>query len=186
MIFQAIDFIKTILIGAAINADLGNIGEIVSTSGSGHGGVSPLIISLVNIEENRISRDPNNYIRDRTGVSILRKNPAIHLNLTLLFTSVRHDGGYELALNDVQSVIRVFQNKCVFDNSTEPRVPAGIDTLILELLSLNLEQLHQLWSMLGGKYHPSVAYKMRMVTIDSISDDQGSLITHIEANYQLK
>jgi hypothetical protein len=48
------------------------------------------------------------------------------------------------------------------------------------MISLNLEQLHQLWSMLGGRYHPSVAYRMKMVTIDSITETDGSLIKEIQ------
>jgi len=186
MIFQAIDFVKSVLTSAGLDADLGNIGEIVSGTGTNHSAGAPLIISLVNIEENRMSRDPHNYIRDNTGLGLLRKNPAIHLNLTVLFTSVRHEGGYELALNDVQQVIGVFQNQYAFDGTTNPSVPDGIEKLILEMISLNLEQLHQLWSMLGGKYHPSIAYRMRMVTIDSVTDQPGPMIEQIEANYQIK
>lgn len=186
MIFQAINFLKSVLTTAGLDADLGNIGEIVTGSGTNHNAAAPLIISLINIEENRISRDPSNYVRSSDGISLLKKNPAIHLNLTLLFTSVRHEGGYELALNDVQNVISVFQNQYVFDRTTTPSVPVGIEKLALEMISLTLEQLHQLWSMLGGKYHPSIAYRMRMVTIDSVSDQGGPLIEQIEANYQLK
>ncbi|MBC7849288.1 MAG: DUF4255 domain-containing protein [Chitinophagaceae bacterium] len=184
MIFQAINFIKSVL-PASVDADLGNIGEIVASAGNNHG-TSPLIISLVNIEENRLSRDPSNYVRGSDGITLLKKNPAVHLNLTLLFTSVRHEGGYELALNDIQQVIGHFQKQYVFDRATNPQVPDGIERLVLEMISLNLEQLHQLWSMLGGKYHPSVAYKMRMVTIDSVTEESGPLITDIESNYFLK
>jgi hypothetical protein len=185
MIVQALNFIRSVLLAGSVDADLGNVGDIVSNNGN-TSGTAPLIISLINIEENRISRDPANYIRGAGGVTLIKKNPAVHLNLTVLFTSVRLEGGYELSLNDIQQVIGIFQNQYAFDSTTTPPVPVGIEKLILDMLSLNLEQLHQLWSMLGGKYYPSVAYRMRMLTIDSVSDQEAPIIEEIEANYQIK
>jgi len=181
MIFPAIHTIQTAL-NTAVSAEVGNIGEILASNS--HGSEKDIIISLINIEENRISRDPQNYVRTDTGISM--KNPAIHLNLTLLFTSVKLDTGYQVALQNIQRVIEFFQKKYVFDHSNTVGLDNGIEKLILEMMSLNLEQLHQLWSMLGGKYHPSVVYKMRMITIDSVSDINASLIKQIEASYQLK
>jgi hypothetical protein len=176
MIFQAIDTIRAELIAGGVPAELGNIGEILA--GSAHGDDANIVISLINIEENRISRDPQNYFR--SGLDIKLKNPPVHLYLTLLFTSVRHEGGYGKALEAVQNTIGFFQKKYVFDHINTSTLDPGIEKLILEMISLNLEQLHQLWSMLGGKYHPSVAYRMRMVTIDSVTDIAGSLVKEIQ------
>ena len=82
MIFESIDIIRQELKNNAINADVGNISEIVNDPNN-NGINADVIISLINIEENRISRDPNNFIRKDSG--IILKNPAIHLYLTLLF-----------------------------------------------------------------------------------------------------
>jgi len=177
MIFQAIDIIQKQL-NPVVSAEPGNIGEILSSNN--FGADNHVVISLINIEENRISRDPQAYVR--TGIELLKKNPAVHLNLTLLFTSVRSD--YPSALMAIQTVIGFFQNKSFFDHSNTPLLDAAIEKLTFEMVSLNLEQLQQLWSMLGGKYHPSIVYKVRMVTIDSVSRDKGPLITEIDANYQ--
>jgi uncharacterized protein DUF4255 len=176
MIFQAVDIIRAELIAGGVPAELGNIGEILA--GSAHGDDANIVISLINIEENRVSRDPQNYLR--SGLDIKLKNPAVHLYLTLLFTSVRHEGGYGKALEMVQNTIGFFQKKNVFDHTNTSSLDPGIEKLILEMVSLNMEQLHQLWSMLGGKYHPSVAYRMRMVTIDSITEVSGNLIKEIQ------
>ena len=183
MIFQAIDIIRSELSNNSIGAELGNIGEILSSNT--HSTENNIIISLINIEEDRVSRDPKNYIRNFTeqnGTEIIYKNPAVNLNLTLLFTSVRDNGGYGLALQSIQHLIAFFQNKYVFDHSNTPGLAAGIDKLILEMVSMNVEQLQLLWSMLGGKYHPSIAYRMRMVTIDSVSDRKGVPIREINLN----
>ena len=182
MIFQVCDIIRTELIAGGVPSELGNIGEILA--GNNHGEDNNIIISLINIEENRISRNPQNYVRN--GTDILMKNPAVHLNLTLLFTSVREVGGYGLALQSIQQTIGFFQKKYVFDHTNTPLLDAGIDKLILEMISFNMEQLQQLWSMLGGKYHPSVAYRIRMITVDSVSGAPGSLIREIATNYYSK
>lgn len=182
MIFPALKIIKDELKKNNVNADLGNISEIINDSGNNNVNAD-IIISLVNIEENRISRDPQYYVR--TGTSVKMKNPAVHLYLTVLFTSI--SPGYTQALVHLQKVIGFFQENYVFDQSNPDVADAGIEKLILEMQSLNLEQLQQLWSMLGGKYHPSVAYRVRMVTIDSEpTEDAIHLVKEIDANYHLK
>ena len=180
MIFPALDIIRLELTNAGMVTALGNIGEILCDNSSGSD--TSIFMSLINVEENRISRDPHNYIR--TGTEIVLKNPALHLYLTVLFTSVRPEGGYGLALQDLQQVIGLFQGKHVFDHSNTAGLDPGIERLILEMMSLNLEQLQQLWSMLGGKYHPSVAYKLRMIAIDSVTDQTGSIIREIELQHR--
>lgn len=179
MIFQATDIIRSELINNGIGAELGNIGEILSSNT--HSADTNIIISLINIEEDRVSRDPQNYIRN--GTEVIYKNPAVHLYLTLLFTSVRDNGGYGLALQSLQNLIGFFQRKYVFDHSNTPTLDPGIEKLILDMISMNVEQLQLLWSMLGGKYHPSIAYRMRMITIDSLSDQTGTPINEISFSY---
>lgn len=176
MIFQAIDTIRAELNAGGVPAELGNIGEILA--GTAHGDDTNIVVSLINIEENRISRNPQNYARDGTDIKL--KNPAVHLYLSLLFTSVREASGYGKALEAIQNIVGFFQKKYSFDHTNTPSLDPGIEKLILEMISLNLEQLHQLWSMLGGKYHPSVAYRMRMVTIDSITNITGNLVKDIQ------
>ncbi len=182
MIFPAIDIIRAELVTNSIPAALGNIGEILA--GNTGGEDSNIVISLINIEENRVSRNPQNF--KRNGTELQLKNPAVNLYLTLLFTSARPESGYGLALQDLQHVIEFFQSKYVFNHSNTVNLDAGIERLILEMISLNLEQLQQLWSMLGGKYHPSVAYKVRMITIDSVTDQFGTAVKDIELQFQKK
>lgn len=180
MIFPALDIIRLELTNGGIATELGNIGEILSNNTNGAD--TNIFMSLINVEENRVSRDPHNYLRN--GTEILLKNPAMNLYLTVLFTSVRPEGGYGLALQGLQQVIGFFQNKYVFDHTNTTNLDPEIEKLILEMISLNLEQLQQLWSMLGGKYHPSVAYKMRMITIDSVTDQSGPFIQEIEIQHR--
>ena len=95
MLYEAINCIKTELRRVIPAADIGNINNIISGTGNTTND-PPILISLINIEENRISRDPKNYIH--SGSQIQPKNPAVHLNLTLLFTAITTVRGYEFAL----------------------------------------------------------------------------------------
>ncbi len=182
MLFTAIDTIRSELVADGINAELGNVSEVASSGDSGTN--ADIIISLINIEENRISRDPQNFIRREAG--ILKKNPAVHLYLTLLFTSIKNNSGYGLSLQNITRVIQFFQKKYVFDHTNTNNLSAGIEKLVLEMNSLTFEQLNQLWSIIGNKYQPSVVYRMRMVTVDSVTDQAGALIKEIEMQFNLK
>ena len=183
MLYEAINCIKTELRRVIPTADIGNINDIVSGTGNTTND-PPILISLINIEENRISRDQKNYVQ--AGSQIQLKNPAVHLNLTLLFTALTSVRGYEFALKNLQDVILFFQGKYVLDQINTPDMDPGIEKLVLEMVSLNTEQLNHIWSILGGKYFPSVVYKVRMITIDSVSPQGGMIIKEIETNYYEK
>jgi hypothetical protein len=185
MIYQAINCIETQLKANPpdIRAAAGSISEI-SSGNNGDNADKDIMISLINVEENRISRDPVNFTR--IGTSLLLKNPAVHLNLTLMFTALRSETAYGTALQNLQRVIQFFQAKYVFDHANTAELDPGIEKLILEMVTITFEQLNQLWAVMGGKYLPSVIYRMRMVTIDSITDQPGDLIREIDTNYFLK
>jgi len=186
MIFPAVDIIRKELDKENLfngkKVQLGNISEILSAPNPNTDDTA-IIISLINIEENRISRDPNNYIRSRDGILI--KNPAVHLYLTLLFTAIQETSKHfnDQALQDLQQVIGFFQRNFVFDHSNTDGLNANIEKLILDMVSLNLQQMHEIWTVLGGKYFPSVVYRVRMITIDYESTQPGSLIKEIETDY---
>ena len=175
MIFQAINFIQRKL-NDRVGTVAANIGEIVAETATIPGdGSAGIVLSLVNVEENRISRDPRNY--QRAGTSLILKNPAVHLNLTLLFTAIRrNEAAYENALINLQAVVEVCSsiNMCSIIPIPQGLDP-GIEKLILEMMTVNMEQLNHLWSIMGGRYQPSVVYKMRMVTIDSVTGEVAML-----------
>lgn len=122
-----------------------------------------LVLSVVNIEEERISKTPDNYFRENNKINY--RNPPFHLNLTLLFAAT-HD--YKAAIPYLEQILLFFQVKSVFTPENTPALEVKVpeaERLIFEMVSLNLEQVHQLWSTLGGHYMPSVVFKLRMLTI---------------------
>jgi hypothetical protein len=40
-----------------------------------------------------------------------------------------------------------------------------MDKLSVEMVNLSLQEINNVWSVLGAKYMPSVAYKIRMLVI---------------------
>jgi hypothetical protein len=181
MIYEAINCIRTQLRTVIPTADIGNIAEL--SSGNNNPTADPdILISLINVEENRISRDNRNHIQ--AGGVVLEKNPAIHLYLTLLFSAIKSHVSYEFALQNLQKVILFFQGKYLFDHENTPDdLPDAIEKLILDMVSMNAEQLNNTWSIHGGKYYPSVIYRVTMVTLDSISSQPASLVRTVQTNY---
>lgn len=159
---------------------LGNIANISDSGDStGNTDTAGVIITLVNIEEDRISKNPDGIYRQVDKV--IKTNPRILLNLYVLFAA--HMSTYTTALSRISNIIQCFQSSNFFTQATHPSLDPGIEKLHLELYTMNFEQVNHLWSTLGGKYLPSVLYKMRMITIADEANQAGAgLITEIRKN----
>ena len=121
-----------------------------------------LILSIINIEEEHAGKNMNNLVRSKNQV--LYKNPAIHLNLYLLFSA--NINNYNEALKQLSWVIKFFQAQHVFSHQNSPSLPPELNILYFKLHPINFEQAFNFWGALGGKYIPSVLYKVRMLTVD--------------------
>lgn len=142
---------------------------------------SSAFLSLINIEEDRISRSQESFVRNNGNV--IYKNPKVFLNLYLLFSvNLKH---YDDSLQRLSYIIQFFQYRNVFNPLTTPGNPAhpfpgGVDQLIFDLYTLSFQDLNNLWGIMGSKYLPSVTYKMRLAIIDeNFIEGTGSLITKI-------
>jgi hypothetical protein len=149
-----------------------------------------ILLSLVNIEEEVLLRNPENFFK--RDPNVVYKNPPMHFNITIIFGAYlpnKNELGtnYEGSIAKIQKIIGFFQRQRVYERSSFPDLPPGIENLVFDLVNLDLEQLHHLWSMLGGKYIPSVVYKMRMVAIDEALESQEfPLITQILIDDKIK
>jgi hypothetical protein len=151
-----------------------------STSATGAGGSSSAFITLVNIEEDRISKSPEGYSR-LSNNNIVYKNPKIFLNLFLLFSV--NLSSYPESLKRLSYIIQFFQYKNVFTTLNSPGLPAGVEKLILDLSTLSFQDMNNLWGILGSKYLPSVMYKLRLIKIsEEFAEGDASLIHEIVVN----
>jgi hypothetical protein len=137
-------------------------------------------MTLVNIEEDRVNRPIDPYLKTVDGVT--KVNPEIKLNIYVLF-SANFTGLYDEALKFISHVIHFFQSKSVFTTANTPDLDPSIGKLVAELHPMSFEQQNYLWGMVGGKYLPSVMYRFRMITVqEGLSVESVEKIKTIEEN----
>jgi len=124
---------------------------------------SNLGMLLVNIEEERVHKTQTPYRINSTG-NPERLNPEIKLNLHVLFAA-NFSSDHSEALKFVGYVVEFFQGKTVFTRQNTPAMDPSIEKLVVELQTLTFEQQNHLWGTLGGKYMPSVLYKIRLLEV---------------------
>lgn len=164
----------------------GNIARAFDNEGGGNSANSIMgkaVVSLVNVEEDKVSKMQENYVKTFDGVKY--KSPPVFVNLYVLFSINRAD--YADCLKWLSLIIQYFQHRSVFTKDSYPSLHNGIQKMIIELVSLNFEQVNHLWGTLGGKYMPSALYKIRQLTIDEeLITAEGSLIRDIQIDERLK
>ncbi len=138
-----------------------------------------IIISLVNVEEEKTLRN-GQTTTPLNGSNVWTHNPVVHLNLYVLFCA--HSDNYEFSLKYLSRVVTFFQKKNVFTPANSPGLDASIEKMIFDLNTVNMEQLNQLWGVLGGRYIPSVLYKMRMIALMEPPETMASVVTSIQDN----
>ncbi len=130
-----------------------------------------VILSLVSIEEENAMK--NNYPIKQIGSSFIQEKSAVYINIYLLFSSKYKN--YDTALEAISHVISCFQvSKKVFFMANDVEQEA-----ILNLHNLGFENLNNLWTVLGGRYLPSVIYKARILIYQQSPPLNGALITDI-------
>lgn len=145
-----------------------------------------VVLSVINIqEESSLRNNPaNKQIYDTVGLPRgISRNPGIYLNVFLLIGANKDQ--YNIGLQRISQVISFFQANSIF---TETDIPGltnfGLDKILFELYSTSFEELNQLWGIMGGKYIPSVVYKMRLAYFSSV--DEGMeipLVKSIESQF---
>jgi len=125
-----------------------------------------LALFLVNLEKDTLPYRPSALSHANMGRAGLSQAP-VHLNLMLMFAATFSGTNYPEALKFISHTIGFFQSRPLFDHQNTPELDPRIDKLMLDIENLGISDLSNLWGILGGKYMPSVLYRMRMVAIDS-------------------
>lgn len=131
-----------------------------------------ILLSLVNFsEEPTMKNNPNHTVFNNDMV--VYRNPPVNLNLFILVTACMTN--YENALIYLSHAITFFQGKYSFTLKNSVTQVDGLPDdfyIILDLYTLSFEQLNYLWSTLGGKQHPFVCYKVRLLQIERASTSE--------------
>jgi hypothetical protein len=116
---------------------------------------------LVRIEEETTLRPPDRYARAAADGTRQRVEPEIRLNLWLLLVARFPD--YLAGMRHLSRVIGYFQNHRVFTPDNAPDLGAGLQQLLLDLVTPTFSEQNEIWGTLRTAYLPSVLYKVRLV-----------------------
>lgn len=132
---------------------------------------------LINLEEEKVPRAAEPFLR-RAQVdgkpAPERIHPQIRLSLFVLF--VARFQQYEDSLLYLSRVIEYFRCHRLLDHNNTPTLPASIEKLIPELITLPFAEQNEVWNALRTAYLPSALYKVKMVTFE---DQQGMAVPKI-------
>ncbi|NHN27086.1 DUF4255 domain-containing protein [Flavobacterium jejuense] len=159
---------------------------------------SPIILSIVNIEEDKTQKNQSVYRGLVDDQNISRYNqPTQHLIISLLFSSYNKDlSKYLDGIDKLKTIVQYFQqNKSFYyknDNSElldyasflakNEVAQQDYYKITMEFVSLSMEQLNQMWSYLGSKYMPSALYKMRLFMIQNDTTIEEKVIKKVKIN----
>ncbi|HEX2533068.1 MAG TPA: DUF4255 domain-containing protein [Chitinophagaceae bacterium] len=152
------------------------VGDVSIHDKSVEGGVEEelsdsILISLVSIEEDPVLK--NNYPLQQVGASFLKQKSAIYINIYVLFAAKYKT--YDVALEAISHVISFFQS-----NKRFPFTVDGTEQeAVLSLHNIGFENLNNLWTVLGGRYLPSVIYKARVLLFQAAPPVGGPAIVEI-------
>lgn len=138
-----------------------------------------MIATLVNIEREAFPAKSNSrpYVQhEQVGKSYR----PINLNLYLMFIANFHGEKYQEGLRFISSTIDFFQHNPVFDRAKHQAMPAGVDKLLMEIENLSLRELHSIWTLITGKYMPSILFKVRTVSFDQGIQGMSPVATTLE------
>lgn len=135
-----------------------------------------LVLTLANIEKDTLPYRAQSGTRGRDE-RLLQTSPPLYVNLYLMLSANFGAGNYSEALKYISHAITFFQQHPTFDQQNSPGLDRRIERLVLDIENLPLTDLNNLWSMLGGRYLPSMFYKVRMVALDGALTGQVPVIT---------
>ncbi|MEM9578142.1 MAG: DUF4255 domain-containing protein [Pseudomonadota bacterium] len=95
------------------------------------------------------------------------QNRPFHLDIYFMLASGHDPEIYDEGLKLISAALTYFQANTVMTPRTAPDMPPGLSQLSIEIANLKAEEIGQLWGNLGGRYVPSVMFKVRSVMIDA-------------------
>lgn len=125
-----------------------------------------LVLFLAGIE-----RDTAAYRARATPTGEQRSQMAVaaplFLNLLVMCAATFSGQHYPEALRFLSDAVAFFQANPVLDHQGTPGLDARIERLVVNIENLTTAEMHSLWSIHGGRYLPSVLYRVRLVCLEN-------------------
>ncbi|HSI75114.1 MAG TPA: DUF4255 domain-containing protein [Lunatimonas sp.] len=166
---------------------LGNLSMLDTyQEGVGDSFADRVVVSIINIQQESTLRNTpaNRQIFNNAGLpNGVARNPGIYLNVYLIIGANKDQ--YAIGLQRISQVLTFFQRHSIFTIADIPNLSEfNLDRIIFDLYSTSFEELNQLWGIMGGKYIPSVVYKMRMLYIDNVEEGaEINLVKIVDTRY---
>lgn len=183
--------------GTAPHAELGNVGEVTGSTAGNGSARNKVLLSVVNIQEERTLKNGPTHVRDEVALRVRYENPPTFVNLAILVTATHTK--YDDALLALSRALAFFQFRNVFTHEnvdpqslTDGAPVNDLDRLvdfklILNLWSATLEEVNDMWGMLGGKQFPFALYSMRMLELKfRAAERESGLITEVVSGFSHK
>ncbi|MEL6679934.1 MAG: DUF4255 domain-containing protein [Pseudomonadota bacterium] len=124
-----------------------------------------LALFLTNISQDTVPRQGRvpHVARGEVGATL---QPPVHLNIYFMLAAAFDADNYDEGLKVLSSAVEFFQIMPLLTPASAPEMPGGLGQISVEISNLEMETLSQLWGAFGGRYVPSVHYKLRSVAID--------------------
>lgn len=141
------------------NLENANGSEVDKTANS-------IVFFLFNVTEETTLKNNLNRSVSAGQSSLTKKQGAFHLNLQVMFYSNFMKGKYAEGLTYLSSLLRFFNTNKKMTPPQANDKKDNISNLTFELCKLDLDELSHLWSVIGGKFMPSLLYKVRILVFD--------------------
>ena len=105
-----------------------------------------------------------------TTTSFTSPSP-LSLNLYVLVAASFDTARYQESLKYLSHAMSCFQQQPIIDRHNSPELADSIERLILDIENVGINDLSNLWGILGGQYIPSILYRVRMVVFTSDAID---------------
>lgn len=118
---------------------------------------------LLNVEEEKVTKNTHSKLAGG-------KNPAVTINIYLMFSAYFPNFNYLESLRYISIVIEYFQRNPMLSSLDSP-ILSVTDKIYIEMSNSGIDEVNKIWSNLGASYIPSVVYKVKQLRFD------GSVIT---------
>lgn len=127
-----------------------------------------MVVALLNVEREGAMGISAGFQTE--GKGFLQKMPPWYLNMYFVVASVFEEKRYTDGIKMLSDSISYLQQHPVFS-------PVGGKKFMIEPVTLSIQELTNVWSILGGRYCPSVVCKVRMLRFegDDVSRMVGSV-----------
>lgn len=133
-----------------------------------------LVVFLANVSKDTVAQSGARAAQSFTS---LQSNGPLYLNLNVIVGAYFTAQRYQEALHYLSCALSCFQLHSVMDRNSEPDLPDGVDKIVLDIENTSLQESSNLWGIFGGKYIPSILYKVRMVVVDDDAVSSRTFVT---------